>query len=274
MVFLKEQLAIIEVAVKPDGLCTRREYARWLVRTSSLLERNPRHMIVPSIALFGSETTAFDDVGVDDPDVVFIQALAEADIIQSKISDRCIASESDGSKGVVNFFPDRFISREDLINWKSFVEHDFEPGVIEQISRTNVDFMDLKDISQDSSPGIFIDMLAAEKSILKGVFGQSKHFQSNKPASKPQATMALTSGRMANAIPNELLKLEMESSSKRAEMKEIKSELLQKGEIQRLWKEMLDEERARVSKVEELCFFVVQDLEQGRLSGRNVLLSF
>ncbi|KAK8993850.1 hypothetical protein V6N11_008065 [Hibiscus sabdariffa] len=295
LLVLKE-LAIIEVAVKPDELCTRREYARWLVRTSSLLERNPRHRIVPSIALSGSETAAFDDVGADDPDFVFIQALAEAGIIPSKLSDRCTASESDGSKGVVNFFPDRFISREDLINWKALVEYDFEPGVIEQISRTNVDFMDLKDISPDSSPGLFIDMLAAEKSILRKVFGaililvcyshyyaispstfllptalfpflsrQSKRFQSNKPSSKPQAAVALTSGRMANAIPNELLKLEMESSSKRAEMKEIKSVLLEKGEIQRRWNEKLDEERARVSMVEELYFSAVQDLEQEKI---------
>ncbi|KAK8625710.1 hypothetical protein V6N13_056871 [Hibiscus sabdariffa] len=84
LMVLKE-LAIIEVAVKPDGLCTRREYARWLVRMSSLLERNHRHMIVPSIAFSGSEAAAFDDVGVDDPDFVFTQALAEACIIPSKL---------------------------------------------------------------------------------------------------------------------------------------------------------------------------------------------
>lgn len=31
--------------------------------------------------------------------------------------------------------------------------------------------MDLKEISPDSSPGLFIDMLAGEKSILRKVFG-------------------------------------------------------------------------------------------------------
>ncbi|GMJ05716.1 hypothetical protein like AT3G25680 [Hibiscus trionum] len=258
-----KNLTIIEVDVRPDELCTRREYARWLVRTSSLIERNPRHKIVPSIALSGSETAAFDDVGVNDPDFEFIQALAEAGIIPSKLSDRSTAS--DGSKGGVNFFPDRFISREDLINWKALVEYDFEPGVMEQISRTKVDFMDLKDISPDSSPGLFIDMLAAEKSIHRKVFGQSKRFQSNKPSSKPQAAVALTSGRMADAISNVLLKLEMESSSKRAEMKEIKSVLLEKGEIQRFWNEKLDEERARGSEVEELYLSAVQDLEQEKI---------
>ncbi|KAK8265710.1 hypothetical protein V6Z12_D12G195700 [Gossypium hirsutum] len=258
-----KKLKIIEDDLRADELCTRREYARWLVRTSSLLERNPRHRIVPCVALSGSETSAFDDIGANDPDFESIQALAEAGIIPSKLSGRNTAS--DGSKGEINFFPDRFISREDLINWKALVEYDFEPGVIEQISRTKADFMDLKEISPDSSPGLFIDMLAGEKSILRKVFGQIKRFQSDKPSTKAQVAVALTSGRMAEAISNELLKLEMESCSKRAQMKEIKSELLEKGEIQRFWNEKLDEERTRGFEVEKLYFSAVQDVEEEKI---------
>ncbi|KAE8707382.1 Cytochrome b561/ferric reductase transmembrane family protein [Hibiscus syriacus] len=188
---------------------------------------NPKHKIVPSIALSGSETAAFDDVGADDQDFESIQALAEAGIIPSKLSNRNTAS--DGSKGGTNFFPDRFISREELINWKALAEYDFEPGVIEQISRKKVDFMDLKDISPDSSPGLFIDMLAGEKSILRKVFGQSKRSQPNKPSSNAQAAVALTSGRM------------------------------------RFLNEKLDEERARGSEVEELYFLAVEELEQEKI---------
>ncbi|TYH39841.1 hypothetical protein ES332_D12G204200v1 [Gossypium tomentosum] len=258
-----KKLKIIEDDLRADELCTRREYARWLVRTSSLLERNPRHRIVPCVALSGSETSAFDDIGANDPDFESIQALAEAGIIPSKLSGRNTAS--DGSKGEINFFPDRFISREDLINWKALVEYDFEPGVIEQISRTKADFMDLKEISPDSSPGLFIDMLAGEKSILRKVFGQIKRFQSDKPSTKAQVAVALTSGRMAEAISNELLKLEMESCSKRAQMKGIKSELLEKGEIQRFWNEKLDEERTRGFEVEKLYFSAVQDVEEEKI---------
>ncbi|KAK9021409.1 hypothetical protein V6N11_011397 [Hibiscus sabdariffa] len=230
-----KKLKIIEGDVRTDELCTRREYARWLARTSSLLERNPRHRIVLSISVSGSETAAFDDVGADDPDFESIQALAEAGIIPSKLSGRNTAS--DDSKGGINFFPDRFISREDLINWKALVEYDFEPEVIEQ-SRYQGQ---------------------------RKVFGQSKRFQPNKPSSKAQAAVALTSGRIAEAISNELLKLEMESSLKRAEMKEIKSELLERGEIQSSWNEKLDEERARGSEVEKLYFSAVQDLEQEKI---------
>ena len=95
--------------------------------------------------------------------------------------------------------------------------------------------------------------------------GQSKRFQSNKPSSKAQAAVALTSGRMAEAISNELLKLEMESYSRRAETKEIKSELLKKGDIQKFWDEKLDEERTRCFEVQKLYFSAVQDLEQEKI---------
>ena len=77
--------------------------------------------------------------------------------------------------------------------------------------------------------------------------------------------MALTSGRMAVAISNELLKLEMESFSRRAETKEIKSELLKKGDIQKFWDEKLDEERTRGFEVQKLYFSAVQDLEQEKI---------
>lgn len=259
------RLKITEDNVRADELCTRREYARWLVRMSSLLERNPKRRILTSTTLSGSETAAYDDVGTDDPDVDSIQALAEAGIIPSKLSGRITGY--DGLKGQerINFSPDRFISRQDLINWKALVEYDFEPGVVEQMSRTKIDYMDLKEISLDSSPGLFIDMLAGQKSITRRVFGQSKRFQSNKPSSKAQAAVALTSGRMAEAISNELLKLEMESSSRQAEMKEIKSELLEKGDIQRFWDEKLDEERLQGFEVEKRYFSAVEDLEQEKI---------
>ncbi|XVE53367.1 hypothetical protein DITRI_Ditri02bG0198600 [Diplodiscus trichospermus] len=260
-----KKLKIIENDVRADELCTRREYARWLVRMNSLLERNPKHRIVPCIALSGSQTLAYDDVAADDPDFESIQALAEAGIIPSKLSGEITCS--DGSKGQegINFSPDRFISRQDLINWKALVEYEFEPGLIEQVSRTKIDYMDLTGISPDSSPGLFIDMVAGEKSILRKVFGQSKRFQPNKPSSKAQAVVALTSGRMAEAISNELLRLEIESSSRKAEMKEIKSELLEKGDIQRFWDKKLDEERTRGLEVEKLYSSAVQELEQEKI---------
>ncbi|KAK9276466.1 hypothetical protein L1049_005999 [Liquidambar formosana] len=167
-----KKLKIIEDDVKAGELCTRREYARWLVRAYSLLERNPKYRVVPSILLSGSLIDGFDDIGVDDPDFGSIQALAEAGVILSKLSGKNSSSGLDGAKGQggVYFFPDRFISRQDLINWKAQLNYEFMPGMIEKISTRRVGFMDVRDISSDASPELFMDMLAGDQSILRKVF--------------------------------------------------------------------------------------------------------
>lgn len=48
-------------------------------------------------------------------------------------------------------------------------------------------------------------------------------------------------------------------------MKEIKSVLLEKGDIQRFWDEKMDEERTRGLVVERLYFSAVQELEQEKI---------
>lgn len=126
-----KKLKIIEDDVAADELCTRREYARWLLRLNSMLERNQKHRIVPSISLSGSVIAAFDDLGVEDPDFESIQALAESGIIPSKLSGtNSCADSSDGSSSC--FYPERFISRQDLISWKAQLEYGFLPGITEQ----------------------------------------------------------------------------------------------------------------------------------------------
>ncbi|KAL3638203.1 hypothetical protein CASFOL_017574 [Castilleja foliolosa] len=86
--FALKNLQIIEDDVKADELCTRRRYARWLIRSNSQLQRNRKHRINTSAALSGSRINAFDDVGIDDPDFESIQSLAEAGVVKSKLSDR------------------------------------------------------------------------------------------------------------------------------------------------------------------------------------------
>ncbi|RVW45566.1 hypothetical protein CK203_092119 [Vitis vinifera] len=227
-----KKLKIIEDDVSADELCTKREYARWLVRANLLLERDPRHRIFSSSLPSGSIISAFDDVNAEDRDYGSIQALAEAGIIPSKLSGNSnSALDSSKVQGEVYFSPDRFISRQDLINWKAQLEYKFMPGIKEkilkpdlftvQISRTKVDFMDMKEISSDASPEFFIDMLAGDRSIVRKVFGQSKRFQPNKPSTKAQSAVALTSGRMTEVIHTELLRLEAEKLSREAEAEEI-----------------------------------------------------
>lgn len=128
-----KKLKIIEDDVSADELCTKREYARWLVRANLLLERDPRHRIFSSSLPSGSIISAFDDVNAEDRDYGSIQALAEAGIIPSKLSGNSnSALDSSKVQGEVYFSPDRFISRQDLINWKAQLEYKFMPGIKEK----------------------------------------------------------------------------------------------------------------------------------------------
>ncbi|XP_024019417.1 uncharacterized protein LOC21405733 isoform X1 [Morus notabilis] len=259
-----KNLKIIEDDVKADELCTRREYARWLVRMNSLLERNPRHRIIPSVLLSGSVKAAFNDVSVEDPDFGSIQALAEAGVVSSKLAHN---SANNGFKGEgdARFSPDRFISRQDLIDWRTQLEYQILPGLIEQIFTIKLGFMDMKELTPDGSPGLYMDMLAGDNSIIRKVFGKSKRFQPNKPSTKAQAAVALTSGRMTEAIQNELLRLEAESSARQAEMEVIWSELLERGDIKRLWDEKMNEEKIHGLEVQKVYLDAVSDLEQERV---------
>ncbi|CAN0870461.1 hypothetical protein LINGRAHAP2_LOCUS9535 [Linum grandiflorum] len=255
-----QTLKIIDDNIMVDDLCTRREYARWLVRLNSLLERNPKHRIVPTISLSGSLAAAFDDVNIDDPDFAYIQALAEAGIIPSKLLSASSFSDT-AEDGISYFHPDRHLSRKDMINWRTQLEYGISPGTKEQMSRIRADYIDVKAITSDASPEFFTDMLAGEKSIIRKVFGQSRRFQPNKPSTKPQAAVALTSGRMTEAVRSELYRLEAESSLRQAAAEEIRSELLERGDIVNFWNEKLLAERNRLIEEQELYSTTLQDLD-------------
>lgn len=271
-----KNLKIIDDEVKADELCTRREYARWLVLVNSRLERNPKNRIVPSIALSGSITNAFDDVRGEDPDFEYIQALAEAGVVLSKLSCKNLTSDLDSSKssGGVNFFPERLISREDLIGWRAKLEYEVMPGVNEEILRNKIGFLDARDLKSDVLPGLFMDMLANDKSIMRKVFGQGKRFQPGKPCTKAQAAVALTSGRITELIHHEFSKLEAEKSSRQFAMKEIKAELLERGEIQRYWEKKLEDEKSRRLEVEAAYLEALKDLEHYKIDQDNAVAAY
>ncbi|KAH1162283.1 hypothetical protein AAZX31_01G082100 [Glycine max] len=263
-----KSLKIIEDDVEANELCTRREFARWLVKSNSSLERSPKHMIAPIVSLSGSVVTAFDDVGIDDPDFRSIQVLAEAGVIPSKLSwNNSFNYGGSDSQENINFYPDRFISRQDLIDWRAQLEYDFFSGVVDEISIKKAGYMDVKEIT---SPAVYVDMLAGDTSILRKVFGQSKRFQPNKPSTKAQAAVALTSGRMKEAISAELSRIEAENSARLAEAGEIWSELLSRGEIQRFWDEKLIEEKNRGFDVERLYHVEVKNLEEEEINQDKI----
>ncbi|KAK7407600.1 hypothetical protein VNO78_09553 [Psophocarpus tetragonolobus] len=263
-----KSLKIIEDDVEANELCTRREFARWLVKLNSSLERNPKHRIAPKVSLSGSVVTAFDDIDIDDPDFRSIQVLAETGVIPSKLSlnNSFNYGEFDTQESI-HFFPDRFISRQDLIDWRAQLEYDFFYGVVDQMSIKKAGYMDVK---ETTSPAVYVDMLAGDRSILRKVFGQSKRFQPNKPSTKAQAVVALASGRMKEAIYSELSSIEAENSSRQAEAEEIRSELLSRGDIQRFWDGKLNEEKNRGIDVERLYHIEVKNLEEEEVNQDKI----
>ncbi|KAI4313982.1 hypothetical protein L6164_026925 [Bauhinia variegata] len=270
-----KKLKIIEDDVEANELCTRREYARWLVKSNSFLEKNPRYKILPTVSLSGSLVTAFDDISVDDPDFRSIQALAEAGVIPSKLSSKQSPNSGwpEGQESI-KFCPDRFVTRRDLVDWRAQFEYEFSPGILDQISSKKVSFMDVKEIGSHVSPVFYVDMLAGERSILRKVFGQSKRFQPNKPSTKAQAAVALTSGRMSEAISSELSRIDAENSARQAEAEEIRSELLSRGDIQRFWSEKLDEEKERGSDVEKLYLDAIKNLEEEKINQEKIYAEY
>ena len=96
--------------------------------------------------------------------------------------------------------------------------------------------------------------------------GNIRRLQPLKPVTKAQAAVALTSGRMMEAIHAELSRLEAEDLSRQAEMEEIRSELLHRGEIQSFWEERLNKEQDRGIEVEK-------DLQVALFDRRIWLLS-
>ncbi|KMT08448.1 hypothetical protein BVRB_6g141250 [Beta vulgaris subsp. vulgaris] len=263
-----KKLKIFDEDVKTNELCTRREYARWLVRASSLLERNPKYKIITTAALSGSVISAYDDVKIGDPDFDSIQALAEAGVMPSKLT---LKQESDGE---LNFSPERFISRQDLIEWRSQLEYDFAHTGNPEILNTKLDLMDVRVISSDERPGLFMDMLAGDRSLLRRVFGQIRRLQPNRPSTIAQAAVALTSGRLIEAIQNELLRMQDEESSRKAAKEEIKQEVLDRGDIERCWAEKMEEENQRGIEVHQSYVDAFDLLEQEKIVQERALNGF
>lgn len=114
-----------------------------------------------------------------------------------------------------------------------------------------------------------------EKTLSNFLFaGQSRRFQPNKPSTKAQAAVALTTGRMTEAIYNELARLEAESSARQAEMEDIRSELLDRGDIQRFWDEKMIEAKTQGFQVEKVYFANARDLEQEKIDQEKLFSEF
>ncbi|KAG4128823.1 hypothetical protein ERO13_D09G042400v2 [Gossypium hirsutum] len=112
-------LKVIEADAQPSDLCTRREYARWLVSGSGVLSRNSVSKVYPAMYIENVTELAFDDITPEDPDFSSIQGLAEAGLISSKLSNKDLLNDD---LGPFYFSPESPLSRQDLVSWKMALE--------------------------------------------------------------------------------------------------------------------------------------------------------
>lgn len=126
--------------------------------------------------------------------------------------------------------------------------------------------------SLDLSPQLSMDLVAGDRSITRRVFGNIRRLQPQKPVTKAQAAVAVTSGRMGGAISAELARLEAENQSRLADIEEIRSEITRRGEIQRIWEEKLKIERERGSEVERDFQIALLELEEEKTAREESLV--
>ncbi|XP_042432087.1 uncharacterized protein LOC122018741 isoform X2 [Zingiber officinale] len=270
------KLKIMEDDVIAEELCTRSEYARWFIKINCL-ERNPKYKILSNPVIVGPVITFFDDVNPDNPDFWYIQSLAEAGIVLSKLS--ALTFTSTLNNGVVSgpkkiqLLPQSFLSRFDLLNWKALLEYSLPSKFDVEMLRNEVNILDIT-TDRDVSPHVLVDLMASDNSITRRTFGNIRRLQPCKPVTKAQAAVVLISGRMAEAIQHEISRLEAEKMSRLHDEEEIRSELIQKGDIQRFWEGELEKEQERFLVVEKELKVALLSLEDEKKALNDSLIDY
>ncbi|GJP31957.1 hypothetical protein CLOM_g16511 [Closterium sp. NIES-68] len=215
-----QALEVIEEGVDAAGICSRREFARWLVHASNMLSRAASDRIYPAMYVDGSTALAFDDVTASDPDFPYIQGLAEAGLISSKLSHADLgcprASAAARRRGCspganASFHPDGALTRQDLISWKLSLDyHNMMPLQPKEEVVAAVGFIDAERVDEDALPAIAQDVLRGDRSIIAAAFGFTRRFDPHKPVTRGQAAVALAGGGVSEVVAGEMARVEAE----------------------------------------------------------------
>lgn len=262
-----QALKVIEADVKPGDICTRREYARWLMSQSAILKRSPAHKVLPAMYIENTSVLAYTDVGPEDQDFPFIQGLAEAGLLSSRLLGDEKQLASDSNKDFL-FAPDSPLTRQDLVTWKIALERKpvvtdespFPDGV--ETVQKNFGFIDFDKIHKDAWPALLADVKTGEQSIIALVFGHTRRLQPQKPVSKAQAATALATGEAWELVSEELLRLEAESVAEAAVAAELALETKAQQEVASAFQELLQAEREKRKEAASLVESTRAELEQ------------
>ncbi|KAJ7974175.1 Chloroplast thylakoid membrane, putative isoform 1 [Quillaja saponaria] len=268
-------LKVIEPDVQPGSLCTRREYARWLVSASSALSRNTISKVYPAMFIENVTEPAFDDITPEDPDFSSIQGLAEAALIASKLSISDISSSPDENQCPFNFSPERYVfHKTDLVSWKMAIEKRQLPEANNKILYKLSGFIDIDKIHPHACPALVADLTAGEQGIVCLAFGYTRLFQPGKPVTKAQAAIALAAGEASDIVSEELARIEAESVAENAV--DAHSALVAQVEknINASFEKELSVEREKINVVKRLAVEARYELERikAEREGDNIAL--
>ncbi|KAL1226201.1 hypothetical protein V5N11_010044 [Cardamine amara subsp. amara] len=254
-------LKVIETDTQPSDLCTRREYARWLVSASSALSRNTTSKVYPAMYIENVTELAFDDITPEDPDFSSIQGLAEAGLISSKLSDRDLL---DDVEGTFLFSPESLLSRQDLISWKMALEKRQLPEADKKLLYEVSGFIDIDKINPDAWPAIIADLSTGEQGIAALAFGCTRLFQPHKPVTKGQAAIALSSGEASDIVSEELARIEAESMAEKAVSAHNALVAEVEKDVNASFEKELSIEREKIEAIEKMAELAKSELEQLR----------
>lgn len=263
-----QALKVVEAGVEPSGLSTRREYARWLIASSAILARNPASKVFPAMFIENVTELAFDDVTPEDPDFPYIQGLAEAGLISSKLSSQDTDGSVEGGKSKNYVFsPDSPLSRQDLVSWKIALERKELPEVTRKMLWQKSGFIDIDKIHEDAWPALLADLSSGEQSIVAVAFGYTRLFQPDKPVTKAQAAVALSTGEAAELVSEELARIEAESLADTAVATHAALEAQVQKDLNASFEKELELEREKIEVAERLAEDVRSELE--RIKGER-----
>lgn len=169
--------------INPHNIITRREYARWLVKTNNLLFADVNGKLIREAN--PNSKPVFTDVPKTDADFGIIQGLAEAGLIPSPLLKQ---------GEFTTFNPDKPLTREDLIAWK--VPLDFRtkiPNVTLDALKETWGFQDANKITPLVWGKIYLDWQNGESANIRKAFGYITLFQPQKEVTYEEAGRVLSS---------------------------------------------------------------------------------
>ncbi|KAF9672029.1 hypothetical protein SADUNF_Sadunf12G0111900 [Salix dunnii] len=246
-------LKVIEADIQPSDLCTRREYARWLVAASSALSRSTVSKVYPAMYIENVTELAFDDITPDDPDFSSIQGLAEAGLIPSKLSSGSLLSSSVENQGRFYFAAESPLSRQDLVSWKMALEKRQLPEADKKTLYKVSGFRDVDKLNPDAWPALVADLSAGDQGIISLAFGCTRLFQPDKPVTKAQAAVALAAGEASDIVCEELARIEAEAVAENAVSAHSALVAQVQQDVNASFEKELSMEREKINAIEKMA---------------------